>query len=108
MKRSNRYIVDKYMKKQDYIKQQATIYKSLCDKRDKLARRCIEEDMTPKKRQSIIAELDFLGMNIGQTEERLMFALGAITPEQCRSRWKVSAFHVYDGIRGELENLNFD
>lgn len=96
------------MKRQDYIKQQAATYKSLCDKRDKLSKRCIEEDMTPKRRQSIGAELNFLGMKIGQTEERLMFALGAITPEQCRGRWQVSAFHVYDGIRNELEKINFD
>ncbi len=96
------------MKRQDYIRQQAATYKSLCDKRDKLSKRCIEEDMTPKKRQSIGAELDFLGMNIGQTEERLKFALGAITPEQCRIQWQVSAFHVYDGIRCELERIKFD
>jgi len=96
------------MKKQDYIKQQATNYKSLVDQRDKKSLRYTSGNLTQKSTQKLNADLNFLGMEIAKTEERLSFALGLLIPERAREFYEPSPFHKYKGIRFELEQIKFD
>jgi hypothetical protein len=96
------------MKRHDYIKTHAAILKRDCDKRDKLSARYTSGDLTHKATQKLNAELNFLGMNIAQTEERLAFALGLLLPERAREEYRPSPFHTYKGIRQELERTKFD
>jgi len=95
------------MKRHEYIKKQAIELNSLCSKREKLKQR-YNSDLSPKMAQNISAELNFLGMSIDQTEERLSFALGRLLPENARQEYRPSPFHTYKGIRFELEKTVFD
>ena len=96
------------MKRQDYIKTQAVRLKQLIDKRDKLSDRYASGDLTNKQAQRLSAEMNFLGMEIAQTEERLAFALGYLLPENAQEEYRLSGFHVYKGIRSELERTKFE
>lgn len=95
------------MKRADYIKQQATILKRLCDQRDK-KRGCDLMQLSPKQAQKRSADLNFLGMDIERTKERLAFGLGLLLPEDARKEYRPSSFHRYDGIGKELEKTKFD
>lgn len=96
------------MKRQDYIKTQASNYKSACDKREKLKYRYSMDNLSQKSMQNLSAELNFLGMNICQIEERLAFALGLLLPENARKEYRPSPHHIYKGIQFELEKIKFD
>jgi len=96
------------MKRQDYIKQQGVNYKSLVDQREKKSLRYTSGELTHKATQKLNADLNFLGMEIAKTEERLSFALGFLTPEKAREYYEPSPFHKYKGIRFELEKIKFD
>lgn len=95
------------MKRADYIKQQATILKRLCDQRDK-KQGCDLMQLSPKQAQKRSADLNFLGMNIEKTKERIAFGLGLLLPEDARKEYCPSYFHRYDGIGAELEKIKFD
>lgn len=96
------------MKRQDYIKNHAINLKRACDKREKLSHRYTSGDLTHTQTQKINAELNFLGMEINQTEERIAFALGLLLPENARQEYRPSPFHVYKGIGDELRKTKFD
>lgn len=96
------------MKRQDYIKNQAVELKKLFDKREKFSKRYTDGDLSHKQAQKMNAELNFLGMDISKTEERLAFALGLLRPENAQKEYRPSAFHVYSGIQAELEKIKFD
>lgn len=96
------------MKRQDYIKDHATALKRLCDKRDKLCAESMKAGLTRKRYQSIIADLNFTCMYIAQEEERILFALGKLRPEEARKEYQPGHFQVYEGIGGELQNIKFD
>lgn len=81
------------MKRQDYIKDQASILKRLVDKREKTSKRYLSDDMSHKQKQNLNAELNFLGMEISKTEERLAFALGFLIPDNAKKEYRPSAFH---------------
>lgn len=95
------------MKRADYIKQQAIILKRLCDQRDKKTR-CRLMESTSKKANKIDVDLNWLGMQIDQTKERIAFGLGFLSPEDARKEYFPSEFHRYPGIKEELERLNFE
>lgn len=95
------------MKRYEYIKKQATELFDLCKKRDKLHERTMQ-DLTPKAAQKLSSELNWLGMHIDQTKERIGFAMGFLNIEDLRSEYRPSSFHKYDGIRKEMENLKLD
>lgn len=95
------------MKRADYIKQQAVILKRLCDQRDKKSGTDLMQ-LSPKKAQQHSADLNWLGMNIEQTKERIAFGLGLLLPENARKEYQLSAFHRYDGITNELSKIKFD
>ena len=95
------------MKRADYIKQQATILKCLCDQRDKKSRSDSTE-LSSKQAQKRGAALNFLGMNIEQTKERIAFGLGLLLPENARKEYRPSSFHRYDGVGVELARTKFE
>lgn len=95
------------MKRANYIKQQATILKRLCDQRDR--KRCCDlMQLSPKQAQKRSADLNFLGMDIERTKERLAFGLGLLLPENAREEYRPSSFHRYDGIGVELDKTDFE
>jgi hypothetical protein len=96
------------MKRHEYIKAQAMELSRLCKKREKVSARYISGDCTYSAMQKLNAELNWLGMDINKTEERLAFALGRLLPEHCIKEYNPSAFHRYEGIQKELENLKFE
>lgn len=95
------------MKRHEYIKKHANELNKLCVKRSKISERCLQ-GTTPKMAQKLNAELNFLGMEISKTEERLAYALGYLLPENATIEYNPSAFHRYKGIREELEKTKFD
>lgn len=95
------------MKREDYIFAQAKVLRSDIQKRNKLNEK-IRTDLSLKQRQKIATDLNFLSMEIGKTEERLKFALGAITADEVMEEWRPSGFHVYPGIKNELEKTVFE
>lgn len=95
------------MKRADYVKLQASILKKLCDQRDKKTK-CRLMESTSKKAKKIDVDLNWLGMQIEQTKERIAFALSFLSPEDARKEYFPSEFHRYPGIREELEGLNFE
>lgn len=95
------------MKRVDYIKQQASILKRLCDQRDK-KRGCDLMQLSPKQAQRRSSDLNFLGMDIERTKERLAFGLGLLLPEDARKEYRPSSFHRYDGIGAELDKTKFE
>lgn len=96
------------MKRQDYIKDHAVILKRLYDKRDKLNVESMKTGLTKKRYQAIVADLNFTCMHIAQEEERILFALGKLRPEEARKEYRPGHFQVYEGIGGELQNIKFD
>lgn len=96
------------MKRHDYIKQHAVELKKQCDKRQRLSDRYTSGDLTHKATQKLNAELNWLGMEIQKTEERLAFALGRMLPEEATKEFNPSSFHRYEGIQGELERIKFE
>lgn len=96
------------MKRQDYIKKQASELKRLVDKQEKMNIRYCSGDLTHNAMQKLNADMNWTGMYISQTEERLAFALGLLLPENARVEYQPSGFHRYDGIRKELEKIKFD
>lgn len=96
------------MTKQDYIKKQAANYKAACDKRRKMSDRYTSGNLTQKATQNLNAELNFLGMQIQQIEERIAFALGLLLPENAIKEYRPSQFQTYKGIEFELKNTKFD
>jgi len=95
------------MKRQDYIKKQASELKRLIDSQEKKNARYCSGNLTHSAMQKLNADMNWNGMHISQTEERLAFALGYLLPENARQEYQPSAFHKYDGIRKELENTKF-
>lgn len=59
-------------------------------------------------KKKIDVDLNWLGMQIEQTKERIAFALSFLSPEDARKEYFPSEFHRYPGIREELEGLNFE
>lgn len=96
------------MKRHDYIKSQAAVLKRLCDKRDKVSARYLKGELTQKMYQNLSAELNFTGMEIEKTKERIAFALGYLIPENAIEEYRPSEFHRYKGVREELEKLKFE
>lgn len=96
------------MKKYEYIKRHASELYRLCEKRKKISNRYTSGECTHKQMQKLNAELNWLGMEINKTEERILFALGRLLPEDAQSEYNPSPFHKYEGIRKELEKLKFD
>lgn len=96
------------MTREEYIKYHATELKKLADKRKRLSERYTHKDTSHKQVQRLNAELNWVGMYIEQTEERLSFALGRLLPENAIAEYRPSGFHVYPGIRKELEKTKFD
>lgn len=47
-------------------------------------------------------------MHIAQEEERILFALGKLRPEEARKEYQPGHFQIYEGIGGELQNIKFD
>lgn len=96
------------MKRQDYIKKQASELKRLVDAREKMSVRYKSGSLTHNAMQKLNADMNWNGMHIAQTEERLSFALGHLLPENAITEYNPSPFHKYDGIRKELEKIKFD
>lgn len=96
------------MKRQDYIKQHASEYKKLCDKRDRLVKESMRTDLTHKRMAAITADLNWTSMYIAMEEERLLFALGRLRPCDARKEYQPGHFQVYEGIAAELENTKFE
>ena len=96
------------MKRQDYIKQHAAEYKRLCDRRDKLNEESMKSGLTKKRYQAIVARLNWTCMYIAQEEERLLFALGRLKPENARIEYQPGHFQRYPGIADELKSTEFD
>lgn len=96
------------MKRQDYIKKQACELKKLVDRKEKMNARYCSGNLTPSAMQKLNADLNWNGMYISQTEERLAFALGLLLPENSITEYRPSPFHRYNGIRKELEKIKFD
>lgn len=96
------------MKRHEYIKKHAAELYRLCEKRSKLSKNYLDGDHTPKRKQAMNNDLNWLGMQIAQEEERLAFALGKLLPENAQSEYRPSSFHRYEGIRKELETTKFE
>ncbi len=77
----------------------------LVRKREKIQERLKENNITTKRRSSLLADLNFISMHIGQEEERIGYALGHLTLKDIREEWHPTGFHSYKGIREELERL---
>ena len=95
------------MKRQDYVLEQAKIYKKLCDQRDKKSAINLF-DLTPKAAQKLSVDQNWRGMDIEKTKERMAFALGFLAPNECREYYEPSGWHKYKGIEQELEHLAFE
>ncbi|HYG84548.1 MAG TPA: hypothetical protein VD907_06770 [Verrucomicrobiae bacterium] len=95
------------MKRYTYIKKQADELFRLNEKMEKLSDRYQSENTSQKQIQKINAEMNWLGMQIGQTEERIAFGLGLIQPEQVQKEWNPSGWHRYAGIEEELKRVEF-
>jgi hypothetical protein len=96
------------MKRHEYIKSQAMELNRLCIKREKLSQRYQSGQLTHSAMQKLNAELNWLGMDISKTEERLSFALGHLLPQHAIKEYNPSAFHKYEGIGKELERTKFE
>lgn len=96
------------MKRHEYIKAQAMELSRLCKKREKLSERYTSGNCTYSAMQKLNAELNWIGMDINKTEERLSFALGYLLPENAIKEYNPSGFHRYEGIQKELERIKFD
>lgn len=96
------------MTRQEYIKKQAANYKVACDKRTRISDRYTSGNLTQSATQKLNAELNFLGMEIEQIEERIKFALGILLPEDARKEYRPSPYHTYKGIEFELKQTKFD
>jgi len=77
-------------------------------KRRKVSDKILKGDLSPKQFLKLDAELNWVGMQIGQTEERLAFALGYLLPHEAREEWHPSGWHSYKGIREELEKTELE
>lgn len=96
------------MKRHEYIKNQANELHRLHTKRLKVSGRILKGDLSPKQFQKLDAELNWIGMQIGQTEERLLFGMDRLRPEEAREEWHPSGWHSYKGIREELEKTELE
>jgi len=96
------------MKRHEYIKKHAIELDRLHKKMEKVSARRSHENTSVKMVQRLEAEMNWLGMQIGQTEERILFGLGRLMPEEAREEWRPSAWHRYDGIRAELERTELE
>lgn len=97
------------MKKQDYIKIHAKKYAEYCNKRDVLRAKLLNgQNLTSRQRNSTSVELSHLGMYIQQEGERLLFALGALRPEDARKEYSPTSIQSYQGIGDELASTKFD
>lgn len=96
------------MKRHEYIKNQANELHRLHTKRLKVSDRILKGDLSPKQFLKLDAELNWIYMQIGQTEERLAFALGYLLPQEAREEWHPSGWHSYKGIREELEKTELE
>ena len=92
--------------KYDYIKNIANALSKSAKKRDKINER-LNGDNSYKQIQKLHAELSWTCMEIAKDEERLCFALGQKKLSELRHEYSPSGWHTYNGIRGELENLEF-
>lgn len=97
--------IERGFKRDEYLKNQERELNKLKVKRQKLSDRYVHGDLTQKKTQSLNAELNWVGMYISQTEERINFCNKKITANEALSEYNPSGFHCYKGIRSELEKL---
>ena len=96
------------MTKTEYIKKHAMELDKLHKKMKKYSARYQDTNTTQNQVKKLSVEMNWLGMQIGQTEERIAFALGYLLPENARKTWEPSGWHTYPGIQGELERLKFE
>lgn len=96
------------MKRHEYIKAHAINLDKLCKKMRAYSEKYSSGNLTSLACQKLNAEMNWLGMNISQTEERIAFGLGLLLPENCISEYNPSGFHKYSGIRFELEKTKFE
>ena len=95
------------MEKIEYASNHMKSLLKLARRRKKINDILHEDNITAKRRSSLIADLNLISMHIDQDRERIGYALGFINIEDIRDEWVVSGFHNYRGIKEELENLNF-
>lgn len=95
------------MKREEYIKSLATELYRMRKRRDNLSGKDLME-MTPKAAQKHNADLNWLGMEMSKTEERIGFAMGFLTLDDLREYYEPSAWHKYEGVRKEMENLKLE
>lgn len=79
----------------------------LVRKRGKIQERLKENNITTKRRSSLLADLNFISMHIEQEKERIGYALGHLNINDIREEWKPTGFHTYKGIKEELKSLTF-
>lgn len=96
------------MKRQDYIKLHASELKKLCDKKDRLRDSLMKDNLSEKRRSVINVDLNFTCMHIAQEEERILFALGRLAPEEARKEYQPTPIQIYEGIGRELMTTKFD
>lgn len=96
------------MTREDYILNQARELKKLTSKMKKMSARYLDDNTSQKARQNLNADMNWCGMYIGQTEERLKYALGVLLPENAQETWEPSGWHSYKGIGDELSKTKFE
>lgn len=77
-------------------------------KMKKYSARYQDPNTSRKQVRKINAEMNWIGMHIGQTEERIAFALGYLLPENAQKSWEPSGWHEYPGIGDELAKTKFE
>lgn len=96
------------MTKSQYIRKHAIELDKLSKRMRKLSDRYRDPSTSKSQVEKLNAEMNWVGMHIGQTEERIAFALGYLLPEEAQEFWEPSGWHTYPGIRKELERVKFD
>lgn len=94
------------IKREDYIK---AIAKNLADNRKRIDTLKAKDTsaMTQGARGKHEASLNWEFMAKSMNEERLKFALGCVKLEDLRDYYEPSPFHKYNGVRVEMEKLQF-
>lgn len=96
------------MTRAEYIKKHAVELVKLEKKMQRLSERYRDPNASRKQVQKLNVEMNWTGMEIAKTEERLAFALGYLIPENAQETYRPSEWHEYPGIRPELESTKFD
>lgn len=96
------------MKKYEYISIHAKAYVSLSRKYERLREQIIKEEIGSKRNNKIAVEMGLCAMYLGKERERLGFVLDFLKLEDITKEWRPNGITVYNGIRGELQELKFD